>query len=451
MDIRGRFATVIGKATCRLARALGRDGSSLPGKVASRIDPQILAKISEGYRIIIVTGTNGKTLTTSLITAIMRTISPHVLTNPTGANMKQGIVSSFVMDTAAPKTGEKFAVLEVDEASLKHVTQDLQAEAVVFTNVFRDQMDRYAEIYTTLKMMVDGARLCPQATIIANGDLPLFHDFDLDNPVTYFGFAHESDGDTTAPHNSDGVLCPHCDRVLRYRYHIYANLGKYYCPHCDFKRPDLRYELTQINQLSIDKTVFTIDDVEIEVPIGGLYNVYNALAAYSVGRHFGVAPHQIKQAISQAPGIFGRQERINVGEHRVTFNLIKNPVGFNQIVSLLSLEQRPFHLVALLNDNYADGTDVSWIWDGDFEQLVAAHPKMPVVISGTRADELALRFKVAGLADKDMLVEHELSNLAARILDFEHQQVHVLATYTAMLELRRVLASQDYMDGSMRR
>lgn len=447
MGVKTLIARLAGRATKTVLRASGRDGSSLPGKVAMKIDPEVLRKISQDYRVIIVTGTNGKTLTTALITEVFRTHFSQVLTNPSGANMIQGIVSCFL--SASHRKGAKIAILEVDEASLKYVTALIPPEVIVFTNVFRDQMDRYGEIYSTWEKMLEGAKNAPGATIIANGDTPLFHDVPLRNNVIYYGFDHLPDGDMAAHYNTDGVLCPQCDHILRYRFITYSNLGKYYCPNCGFARRGLTYAVTGIESLTPTSSVFYMDDVRFDIPIGGLYNIYNALAAYSVARFFKFAPEAIRDAMHDARGVFGRQECFAVGDHDVTLNLIKNPVGFNQIVDLLALDDNPFSLVVLLNDRPADGTDVSWIWDGEFERLVDMTCGRPVVVSGLRLSDLATRFKVAGLQESEMVREEELEKLAEIIKKMPTKQVYVLATYTALLDLRKVLATQGYMKGGM--
>lgn len=447
MGPRSFAAKHIGRWTRKALRASGRDGSSLPGKLAMRMDPEILRELGRNYRIVIVTGTNGKTQTTGLITAILRKKYRHVLTNPSGANMVQGVVSSFL---TTPKTrGPKIAVLEVDEASLRHVTRYLSAEVIVFTNIFRDQMDRYGEIYTTWSYMLEGAKNAPGATLIVNGDCPIFHDIPLQNTVRTFGFDHEADGDMAAHFNTDGVLCPHCQKILRYYFITYSNLGKYYCPHCGVARRRLTHRVNAVRELTMQASDFEIDGTRIRLPIAGLYNVYNALAAFAVAFYFDMAPALIAQAMSEAKSIFGRQESIEVDGHDVTLNLIKNPVGFNQIVELLRLEPEPFDLMVLLNDRPADGTDVSWIWDGQFEELVALTAGRPVMLSGLRTAELSTRFEVAGVPRDEQTIETDIDKLAGLIAQAPHRKVHILATYTALLDLRAKFREQGFVEGGM--
>ena len=442
------MATSAGKATKLLLEKTRSGGSSMPGKVALKLDPNILAHLARDYRTVIVTGTNGKTLTTSFIANIFREKYGEVLTNPTGANLLQGIISCF-LGAPRQKVGTKYAVLEVDEATLKHVTRYIKPEVIVFTNLFRDQMDRYGEIYTTYQLMLDGAAQVPEATIIANGDLPIFSSVAVDNPVEYFGFSHEADREQMAHYNTDGILCPQCDNILHYKLLTYSNLGKFYCPYCDFARPALAHAVTAIHTLTPESSRFAIDGTDYDLPIAGLYNIYNALAAASVAKHFGIADNYIRRGFDAAKRVFGRQEHIHIAGHDVVMNLIKNPVGFNQIVEMLATDPADFSLVSLLNDRPADGTDVSWIWDGDFEKLVQITSGRPVFLSGIRVAELSTRFEIAGLPLEAQHIDQDLSHIAEWIASAPTEKVYILATYTATLDLRHTFAEQGYLKEGM--
>ena len=448
MSIRSFMATSAGKATKLLLEKTRSGGSSMPGKVALKLDPNILAHLARDYRTVIVTGTNGKTLTTSFIANIFREKYGEVLTNPTGANLLQGIISCF-LGAPRQKVGTKYAVLEVDEATLKHVTRYIKPEVIVFTNLFRDQMDRYGEIYTTYQLMLDGAAQVPEATIIANGDLPIFSSVAVDNPVEYFGFSHEADREQMAHYNTDGILCPQCDNILHYKLLTYSNLGKFYCPYCDFARPALAHAVTAIHTLTPESSRFAIDGTDYDLPIAGLYNIYNALAAASVAKHFGIADNYIRRGFDAAKRVFGRQEHIHIAGHDVVMNLIKNPVGFNQIVEMLATDPADFSLVSLLNDRPADGTDVSWIWDGDFEKLVQITSGRPVFLSGIRVAELSTRFEIAGLPLEAQHIDQDLSHIAEWIASAPTEKVYILATYTATLDLRHTFAEQGYLKEGM--
>ncbi|EGP4841347.1 TPA: MurT ligase domain-containing protein [Enterococcus faecium] len=449
MGIRSHFAIAVGKTSQWALKTFFKGGSSLPGKLALKVDPHILDSLAKDYQVVVVTGTNGKTLTTALTVNILRQQFDEVLTNPTGANMVQGIVSTFLQ--AKPKKGQKkFAVLEIDEASLSKVTEYMKPELFLFTNIFRDQMDRYGEIYTTYKMIVDGAAKSPNATIISNGDSPIFNSIETVNPRKYYGFDHEEDREQMAHYNTDGVLCPNCHHILHYKMITYANLGKYYCPNCDFKRPELDYRLADMVRMDNVSADFVIDGHEYGIEVGGMYNVYNALAATAVAEYFNVDPDKIKQGLGYDEKVFGRQEVININGKKCTLVLVKNPVGINQVIDMIGLAPYPFSLVALLNANYADGIDVSWIWDGNFENF--ADMDIPAVISGgDRHTDMTLRLKVAGIPENKLTETKELPEVIEKIKELPTEHVYILATYTAVLQLRKELAAQGFIKGGMNR
>ena len=447
MGIRSQFAIAVGKTSQWALKTFFKGGSSLPGKLALKIDPHILDSLAKDYQVFVVTGTNGKTLTTALTVNILRQQFDEVLTNPTGANMVQGIVSTF-LQAKSKKGQKKFAVLEIDEASLSKVTEYMKPELFLFTNIFRDQMDRYGEIYTTYKMIVDGAAKSPDATIISNGDSPIFNSVETVNPRKYYGFDHEEDHEQLAHYNTDGVLCPNCHHILHYKMITYANLGKYYCPNCDFKRPKLDYRLTEITRMDNVSADFTIDGHEYSIEVGGMYNVYNALAATAVAEYFGVSPEKIKQGLGYDEKVFGRQEIIDIDGKKCTLVLVKNPVGINQVIDMIGLSPYPFSLVALLNANYADGIDVSWIWDGNFEHF--ADMNIPAVIAGgDRHKDMNLRLKVAGISEDKLIETKELTDVIKNIKQLPTEHVYILATYTAVLQLRKELANQGFIKGGM--
>ena len=445
MKIRHYFATAVGKTSQWLLQTFFKGGSSYPGKIALTLDPNILDYLAKDYEVIVVTGTNGKTLTTALIVKILQQEFDDVLTNPTGANMVQGIVSTF-LSAHGKKGRKKFAVLEIDEASLSKVTRYIKPKLFVFTNIFRDQMDRYGEIYTTYQMILDGAAQAPEATILANGDSPIFNSKDTPNPRIYYGFNHQADHEQFADPNTDGVLCPHCQHILHYKMITYANLGKYYCPNCDFKRPELAYQLTQLGEMTNVSSDFTVDEESYKIEVGGLYNIYNALTAAAVGQHYGVSPEKIRLGLSYDEKVFGRQEVITIGSKKCTLVLVKNPVGLNQVIDTITLSPNDFSLVCLLNANYADGLDVSWIWDGSYEHLTKrAIPQ--VLTGGDRREDMTFRLQVAGLAEETI---HECANLddvIAQIPQLPTEEVYILATYTAVLQLRQKLTEKGILKG----
>lgn len=435
-----------GKTAQTLLKSMGR-GSTYPGKLALQFDKNILDTLAKDYEIVVVTGTNGKTLTTALTVGILKEAYGHVLTNPSGANMITGIVSSF-LTAKKGKSGKKIAVLEIDEASLPRITQYIKPSLFVFTNIFRDQMDRYGEIYTTYQLIIDGAKNAPEATILANGDSPLFASKELVNPVKYYGFNTEDHEPQLAHYNTEGILCPKCQAILQYRLNTYANLGHYTCLNCDFKRPKLDYQLTALTKTTNVSSAFVIDGQEYSINVGGLYNIYNALAAVSVAEFFGLSPEQIKAGFEKSRAVFGRQETFSIGDKSCTLVLIKNPVGASQALEMIKLADYPFSLSVLLNANYADGIDTSWIWDANFE-LIQEMDITEINAGGVRHSEIARRLRVSGYDSSKISEKESLEEVMQAIEKQESKHAYILATYTAMLAFRELLASRHVVRKEM--
>ena len=229
MSFRSSLAILAGKSSRWFLHNFMHGGTSLPGKLTLKIDPNVLQTLAKDYEIIVITGTNGKTLTTALTVKVLESKFGHVLTNKSGSNMKQGIVTAFLSDKVSEKSGKKLAVLETDEANVPIICRYVSPSIFVLTNLFRDQMDRYGEIYTTYDKILTGIRMHPDALVIANGDAPIFNSKELKNKVVYYGFADkEEEEDQKAPANTDGLLCPHCHHILHFKYRTYSNLGKYF-------------------------------------------------------------------------------------------------------------------------------------------------------------------------------------------------------------------------------
>ncbi|MCK1239140.1 Mur ligase family protein [Streptococcus uberis] len=446
MKMKTLMGITAGKTAQTLLKSMGR-GSTYPGKLALQFDKNILDTLAKDYEIVVVTGTNGKTLTTALTVGILKEAYGLVLTNPSGANMITGIVSSF-LTAKKGKSGKKIAVLEIDEASLPRITQYIKPSLFVFTNIFRDQMDRYGEIYTTYQLIIDGAKNAPEATILANGDSPLFASKELVNPVKYYGFNTEDHEPQLAHYNTEGILCPKCQAILQYRLNTYANLGHYICLNCDFKRPKLDYQLSALTKTTNVSSAFVIDGQEYSINVGGLYNIYNALAAVSVAEFFGLSPDQIKAGFEKSRAVFGRQETFSIGDKSCTLVLIKNPVGASQALEMIKLADYPFSLSVLLNANYADGIDTSWIWDANFE-LIHEMDITEINAGGVRHSEIARRLRVSGYDSNKISEKESLEGVMQAIEKQDSKHAYILATYTAMLAFRELLASRHVIRKEM--
>lgn len=448
MTLKTLLGIVAGKSAQFILTKLKR-GTTYPGSLALKFDKDILDTLAKDYEIIVVTGTNGKTLTTALTVGILKEAFGEIVTNPSGANMITGIVSTF-LSAKKSSSGRKIAVLEIDEASLPKVTKYITPSLFVFTNIFRDQMDRYGEIYTTYDMIIQGAKNAPKATILANGDSPIFNSRKLVNPIKYYGFDTESHKATLAHYNTEGILCPNCHTILEYRLNTYANLGNYKCPNpeCGFERPELDYRLTKLVDLTTTSSEFVIDNQDYKINIGGLYNIYNALASVAVAEYLGVSPEVIKRGFDKSKAVFGRQETFTIGEKKCTLVLIKNPVGASQALDMIKLAPYPFSLSVLLNANYADGIDTSWIWDTNFESITDM-PITEIFAGGVRHSEIARRLRVTGYDDTKIKQAEQIEDIMTMIEHQETDHAYILATYTAMLEFREILASKHTVKKEM--
>ena len=450
MKLKSLLAKFVGKSSYWFLHNFLKGGTSFPGKLAMKIDPKVLNTLASNYETIIVTGTNGKTMTTALIVESLREKYGDILTNPSGSNMQQGIVTAFLAHKKN-KSARKIAVLEVDEANVKMVTELLHPSCFVLTNIFRDQMDRYGEIYTTYEKIIDGIKLAPQATVIANGDASIFSSVELPNPKVFFGFNLPSDQqehDIKAPVNTDGVLCPKCNHILHYHDRIYANLGDFFCPNCNYHRPNLDYSVNEITSQTPNSLNFKMGSKSYNINIGGTYNIYNALAAYSVARYFKLTDAEVANAFAKNKRVFGRQELINYYGKEIDLILVKNPVGLDEVLHMLNTENEDYTLVTLLNANHADGIDTSWIWDGQFEDLNCDQIKK-VIVGGDRWHDMGFRLEVAGFDPAKMLTCTNNEEVIDQLSKAPTQKIYILSTYTALLSLRKTMAEKKIIEAGM--
>lgn len=312
-------------------------------------------------------------------------------------------------------------------------------------------MDRYGEIYTTYEKIVNGIKLAPDATIIANGDASIFSSVKLPNKKIFYGFKLPGDkpeNDFKAAVNTDGVLCPKCDHILHYHERIYANLGDFFCPNCGYHRPDLTFTVNKIIEQTPNSLKFQMGNKDYSINIGGTYNIYNALAAYSVARHFGLTEAEVAQAFAENKRIFGRQELIHYGGKDIDLILVKNPVGLDEVLHMLNTEKDDYSLVALLNANHADGIDTSWIWDADFEGLDCSKIKK-VLVGGQRWHDMGFRLEIAGFDPGAMNINPDDDSLIEEIKKLPTKKVYILSTYTAMLALRKTMAEKKIIKAGM--
>lgn len=440
MSLKNKITKIIAKAIRGVLKITNHNATSLPGYVAYKLDKNILDELSKNTKFIFITGTNGKTMTTHFLVSILKEKYDKVYTNESGSNMVQGIITTLLDN---PINEETIAVLEVDEANILRIGKNIKADYIVLTNIFRDQMDRFGEIYNIFKKIIAGIKIMPKAKIIANGDLPIFSYPQMDEfDKVYFAIRDKKkqiDDYSLAPElNSDGILCPKCQHILKYKLNNYSSLGDFACPNCDFKSPKIIYKLDKKDRLEANYSSFYLGNEFYEINVGGLYNIYNALAAISCAKELGLSYDEIYRGLKNQKNVFGRQENIRINDKNLIINLVKNPTGLNQIIDLMLLEQEPISLICLLNDNYADGTDVSWIYDSYYEKLNDLDIK-DIYVSGKRKEDMKRRLEIAEIF-KGEISEFDYENdINDIIANTKSDNIYILSTYTAMLRLRELL------------
>lgn len=446
INIKSILSILLSKITALIAKHVVKGGSNFPGKVALKIDKSILKKVSKGYKVILVTGTNGKTTTTSMIYNILKENKFNVITNNTGANMYPGIVACFVSNYSFFKKNENpYAVIEVDEANVKFITEHLTPEIITVTNLFRDQLDRYGEVYTTLEKILEGIVKVPISKLVLNGDESLLGKLDVKNPVVYYGFNTSIKKNTSLDLNADAKFCKFCKTPYSYNLVTYNHLGDFYCPECGYKRSELQYAVNKIFDLTAENSSVLINDCEVFISQSGAYNIYNALCAFSIAKELGIPDSVIQTSLQNQSSSFGRQEQITIGNKDIQIILVKNPAGYNQALDILALNKDEFSAVFMLNDNYADGRDVSWIWDVDFEKISLLNIN-DIFVSGVRMYDMAVRLKVAGLDVDKFILKEDYEELTDKLKDSSSKKIYILATYTAMINYRKYLHSKGYIN-----
>ena len=449
--IRNRLAVAAGAALLRGLRAFGRGATTLPGKVALRIGPGLLRSLSTGVPVIVVTGTNGKTTTTRMLCAILRGRGWAVVTNRSGANLATGLATTLIENRARLRRPRTVAVLEIDEAAFRRVAEGLDPKVAVVTNLFRDQLDRYGELATTLRFLSEGLDFC-SARIVLDADDSLCASLGRGRKgrTLYYGFDPAAMLPPDAVRGTEATHCLICGARYQYAGRTYGHLGDFVCPGCGYRRPASLVSCRSV--LSEDPTgtraVFTMGDEAIEavVPIPGRYNVYNALAATAGAVAFGEPFADVLAHLPTADTGFGRMELIQAGDRRIRLVLVKNPAGFDQALEFLGAAKDVGAALFVLNDNIADGTDVSWIWDADVEQLVERGQVPPLVgASGQRVHDMALRLVYAGIPTDRLRTGEDAYVMLRSCLEAcpPDTCLYVLPTYTAMLALRARLCA-DY-------
>jgi lipid II isoglutaminyl synthase (glutamine-hydrolysing) len=452
LKIKLLVAVWVGKTLILLTRILGRGGTTYPGRTAMKIAPDLsfsfAGNMTEGS--LVITGTNGKTTTSALLSSILKEAGLRCIHNQSGSNLAWGVASAFINSANwLAKLHGDYAVMEVDEGAFPGVVRSIKPRGVVATNIFRDQLDRYGEIDYIQKSIRKGLEAQPAGGFqVINADDPSLVSIEniTGNQRLTYGLELDLPVDSFQNTGRDMKSCPRCYHKLVYDRVFFAHLGHFHCPSCSFKRPEPDIKLTGLKVKAVNSVIvkinFSGEETEIPLKLAGTYNLYNVLAASACAWALKIPTEFIVRALEKAAPSYGRMELFELGNKSIIIALIKNPVGANEVIRTVLAQAGSINLLIAINDKVADGTDVSWLWDVDFEQLVAENQNLStVLVSGLRAWDMAVRLKYAGLDPELIQVENNTARAIIKGLEqtAPGERFFILPTYTAMLEIRRHL------------
>ena len=446
MNLRAILAILLCKALRLVSRLLHRGGTAMPGRWALKLCPNLLALLAKDVKSVAITGTNGKTTSARMIEQAFSEKGLNYFANRSGANLISGITTEFVMNSSLTgKARREYAVIECDEAAARKVFSQLKPRVVVVTNLFRDQLDRYGEVTHTLENIRVAMQGVPEAVLCLNADCSLTASLadDLPNQAVYFGIDQGAAPSRPKPEISDATHCIRCKTEYEYDYISYGHLGGFRCPKCGYRRHKADFAVTDITEQRADGSTVVMDirgeKRIVKVNLPAMYNIYNAIGAVTAVVEMGLGADAAVDALADFKCGFGRMEQFKLGKAGTRMMLVKNPAGCNQVIEFLENIKEKFILVVCLNDRGADGTDISWIWDADFEGLRSLGSRLDqVVVSGDRASDMRVRIKYAGIPDGRIRVQRDYEELV-KWIEKQDMPVFLMPTYTAMLELRQVV------------
>lgn len=433
----------LAEAVVILGRAMKKNLSTLPGWVAYIIYPDILENFSgQCDKIVLVTGTNGKTTTNNLIYAIMKSAGLKVLANLKGANTITGIISAFINGKG---NHYDVATFEVDEVSFPKVTKYIKPDWVVVTNFSRDQLDRYGELEKTSGYIYNALLSCSNTVMILNADDPLVAKMgEMNLKSVYYGVKKNifSKAEETIV---ESRFCPYCNNRLQYFYYNIGQAGGFACSHCGFKNPDYDYFISDVSYESFFKFAFhTTNHVykDVKFMYNGFYNLYNVCAALALSNEANIEMETALNTIGHFKYRLGRMESFNLGDKAIQLILVKNPVGYTEVLNTIANDFEDKVLLLILNDNAADGRDVSWIWDVDFDILNVIPNIRKVYCSGKRYMDLSVRLKYSDFDMSKVEVVSDMQRALDSAIDEKTSTVYILPTYTALFKIRGMILSK---------
>ena len=444
-----KIQTVLSIASCKLIRGVlrktGRGGTALPGTVAMKISRNILSVPAEDMEIVVVTGTNGKTTTCNMIEHALTDGGHDCHRDKSGANLLHGLTSDLLCDTNwLGKPNNHYAVLEVDEAALKQVVPLIHPKAIVVTNLFTDQADRFGSVENTRKEIKKGIKRSPESILVLNAQDTQSAQLALGvpNKVIWYGL-DGSVGEQGDVDLADAGKCPKCGSDYEYDYHIYAHLGGFRCPKCGYAHHEPDVTVTSIDKMDTNGSTIhlRVDDKEEEVFVAlpAVYNVYNAAACVGAIKAMGLPASEAIRSLASVQSAFGRMETFELGGNVLQMILVKNPAGCNQAFTYVTSFGDPFNAVLCLNNRTGDGHDFSWIENTDYEKLCLDPNLQKLYVCGDRAQDLYDRLLRAGANEDRMELVTDYTKLVDE-LEQESCTTFLLPNYTAMMELRTALS-----------
>ncbi|HWQ41793.1 MAG TPA: MurT ligase domain-containing protein [Desulfosporosinus sp.] len=441
----------VGKIITKGLLATGKKGTTLPGKIANWIDPEIMRHLSVSYTdgIIMVTGTNGKTTTANLLASIFRGAGNAFAFNQAGANLVTGITGALIQNTRwSGKSRASLALLEVDEATVPKFCEQVSPSLAIVTNFFRDQLDRYGELDTTVRMVRES--LPKETVLVLNADDPLVAQFGTNHPeAIYYGVERTPDSVSESQETREARFCPVCGTELNYSLFHYGQLGIFKCLGCGFHRPEPEI-LAQDVRPEEGLLLFRVGVTSFTLSLQGYYNLYNALASLTAARQLGLNDVLIEKGLREFIPQAGRMERFYLPEGEITLTLVKNPTGFDQVIQTMLGVDKSLRILIGINDLAADGRDISWLWDVNFERLGRHEARIyQVICTGLRAEDIALRLKYAGVSVEKLVIEHTLPEALNRLQASrtEKEVAFILPTYTLLFPLREILEDRQEQAG----
>jgi len=439
-----RASELAARAAGAASRLTGRGGTSLPGKLLLRMEPRAIERLARPLDSALLSATNGKTTTAAMVARILERGGRTLVHNRAGANMAGGVATALLHGRG--DTG----LFEVDEFWLPQVLPQVRPRALLLANLFRDQLDRYGELETIAERWAQALTATPVEQLVLNADDPVVADLGRNSEPLYFGVDDPAVAMAQMQHAADAKHCRRCGTAYVYDAIFMGHLGHYHCPNCGARRPQPTVTARAIELHGVRSARFELSTpagtAPVELPLPGLYNVYNALAAAALTLAMGAVLGDVAAGLQEVAPAFGRAETVQLGGRELSILLVKNPAGANEVLRTLTLEPGEHDVLAVLNDNVADGRDVSWIWDADFEVLAGRVRR--VTCSGTRAAEMAVRMKYAGVPVERIVVRDELDAGLDVAVGDGAGPLYALPTYTAMLALREELVQRGAARGS---